>query len=132
MGYATLVAVATDAAGQKAIGTRTVIVNRLSPPSLSLSVSPSRDRSAPYTFRATGRLGRTNAQNIAQECAGTVVVSYTVGGTTVSKSARVKSDCSYSASTSLRTRGSVKVKAAFAGNSVYSSRSSSTRTVRAG
>ena len=60
------------------------------------------------------------------------MVRYTVGGTTVSKSARLKSDCSYSTSASLRKPGSVKVKATFAGNSVYSSRSSATKTVRAG
>jgi hypothetical protein len=133
VGFSTLVAVATDAGAQKAIATRTVIVNRLSPASVTLAVSPARDRSSPYTFRATGRLSRgPAAQNIKQECAGTVVVTFTQGRNVIAKSARVGSDCAYSASASFRTRGSVKVKAAFAGNSVYSSRSSSTRTVRAG
>ena len=96
VGNPTLVAVATDASGQKAIDTRTVQINRLAPSSLSLRVSPSRDRSSPYTFTASGKLGRKNAQSISAECRGTVVVTFKVGRTTFSKSASVKRDCTWS------------------------------------
>ena len=54
VGRNTLIATAIDGANQATSAVRPVTVNRFRPTSLSLSVSPARDRRAPYAFHARG------------------------------------------------------------------------------
>ena len=75
VGRNTLVAVAIDGANQTASLVRAVTVRRFAPGQLELSLRPSRDRSAPYAFRATGRLLRPNTVSPSQGCSGTVTIT---------------------------------------------------------
>ena len=58
VGRNTLVAIAVDSAGQTTSVVRAVTVRRFTLAELSLSLRPSRDRTAPYSFRVTGPLQR--------------------------------------------------------------------------
>jgi len=128
VGRTALVAVATDGAGQATTAVRLVTVQPFAP-SLSLSLKPSRDKKAPYKFKASGTLTKAGA------CSGTVTVTAKAGKKTVAtKSAKVSSSCKYSASLTFKTRPSSKLKisAKFGGNSSTAAKSASSRNARLG
>ena len=89
-------------------------------PSLSLKVTPKRDRRAPYRFTAKGEV---SAPSVVGACAGRVTVRIKRGKRTLSsRTVDVRSDCTYRARFKLSTRAArrtrLKVKAAFKGNDV--------------
>ncbi len=103
-------------------------------PRLSLAVTPGRDRTAPFRFRATGALALPAGTAKAACTPGRVIVRVTSGAKTVAaRTADLKANCTFSARLELsrRTRrGALKVTATFAGNAVLSPATSRTRTVR--
>ena len=135
VGRNTLVAVATDGANQTASLVRAVTVRRFAPGQLELALRPSRDRSAPYAFRAAGRLLRPNTVSPSQGCSGTVTITAKRGTRAVgTQRAKLTRTCEYVATLRFRTRvGSrLRLVAKFGGNDVLSSRSSRSRTARLG
>jgi hypothetical protein len=133
VGPDTLVAIATDTAGQTATAIRPVRVARFTPRRLSARVTPTHDRRAPYRFRASGTLSQPTGVTRAQGCKeGIVSVRVRRGATTVSTHrTNLRRNCTYSTTVTGRA-GSLHIRAQFLGNGVLAPRTSSTRTVHAG
>jgi Ca2+-binding RTX toxin-like protein len=136
LGRNTLTATSYDAAGQTASSVRPVVVTRFSPKKLSLKVSPTKDKSASYTFTASGALTRSTTVSKTLNCTGSVKVSIKAGSKTLkSKTVRLSKSCKYKATLSLPTRsgfpsnGKLKLRAVFAGNTTIAGKNSSTKTV---
>jgi Ca2+-binding RTX toxin-like protein len=140
VGRNTLIAVAVDTSGQAGIAITTVRVDRFAPRGLTARVTPSRDRFAPYRFRARGTLQLPAAVTRAQGCGQGIVSVQVKRGTRTISTRRVtlKSDCSYSSTVTFtdRTRlgptGRLRFTARFLGNGVLGIRSARTVTARAG
>ena len=136
VGANTLLATAVDGRGQ--IGTATVIVrvSRFTPQKVSATVTPSRDRSAPYRFRTRGTVSLPPQVTRAQGCrSGRVSIQFTRGRTVISsRRAALRRDCTYTSSStfSRRRRGRLSVRARFMGNATLAARRAPTRSVRAG
>ena len=133
VGSDTLVAIATDTAGQSATAIRSVRVARFTPRQLSARVTPAHDGRTPYRFRASGTLSPPTGVTRAQGCKeGIVSVRVRRGATTVStRRATLRRNCTYSTTVTGRA-GSLRVRAQFLGNGVLAPRTSPTRTVHAG
>jgi len=135
VGRNALVAIAVDTAGQTTSVVRAITVQRFRSSSLSLRLRPSRDRRAPYRFRATGALRRPPAVAPSQGCSGQVRITAKRGKRTVSTTrTKLSRNCEYAKTISFRTRvGSrLRLTARFEGNDVIASRSSRSRTARLG
>jgi hypothetical protein len=129
VGRNTLIATAIDGADQATSVVRPVIVNRFRPTSLSLRVSPSRDRRAPYAFHTRGRLAG------AGSCSGSVRITAKAGRRTVSsRRARLSRNCNYALTVRFRSRPAKRLRftARFDGNSATLTRTSRKRTARLG
>jgi hypothetical protein len=122
-----VVAVAADGAGQTAQDHRHVVVQRFTPPGLSLDVTPSNDPSPPFTWVTSGRLRLPDGLSRRAACRtrGYVTIQFQVGRTTFDTvRKRIKRDCTYSRRTAFRIRqrllgrGRVRVVARFLGNDV--------------
>ena len=135
VGRNTLIAVAVDGANQTTSVVRPVSVRRFTPPELTLSPRPSRDRRAPYAFRITGTLRRPTTVSPSQGCSGTVTLRARAGRRTAStRRATLSMNCEYSVILRFRSRvaSRVRLTARFGGNNVLSERTSRTRTIRLG
>ncbi len=118
---------------------RSPLARRARPRSVSLAVSPRRDRRAPYRFRSSGRVALPHGLTRRQACgAGTVAVQVKAGRRTVSaRRAHVRADCTYRSTVAFRARrrlgrGRLTVRARFSGNRVLLARHARARRVRAG
>lgn len=140
VGSNTLVAVATDTAGQTATALRPFRVNRFAPKQVTAKVSPSRDRRAPYKFRTTGTVLLPTGVTRGQGCGrGVVSVQVKRGSKTIStRRANLSKSCGYSSTVSFANRrrigktGRLKITARFLGNDVLGLRNAASRKVRAG
>lgn len=135
VGRNTLIAIAFDGANQTTSVVRPVTVRRFSSPGLSLKLRPSRDRRAPYSFRATGTLRRPATVSPSQGCSGRVVITAKRGSKTVGTTrTSLGRTCEYGVTVRFRSRvGSrIRLTAKFEGNDVISSRSAPGKTVRLG
>ncbi len=134
VGRNTLIATAIDTGNQTASVTRTVTVARLDARSLSLSLSPRRDRRAPYRFTVRGTLALPAAVTPAQGCAGApVTVTAKAGKRTVStRRAKLSAACTYALTISFHARPASRLRfsARFDGNTVLRPRSATGRSVR--
>lgn len=137
LGDNTLIAIASDAAGQTASSVRSVSVTRFVATSLSLKATPGRDRAAPYSFTAKGALARNTSVAKSANCAGSVKVALKAGSKTLkTKTVKLSKNCTYTARLSMPTRsgipgnGRLRLQATFAGNDTIASKKSPTRTVR--
>jgi alpha-tubulin suppressor-like RCC1 family protein len=118
-----------DTVGPVSVGARVPTRVR---PSMNLKITPRRDRSASYHFRATGKL--TGFIGDGATCFGKVKVQATNGGAAVSKRVflhRAVGGCSYTAKLTVGF-GPWKVTARFPGNGSLRERRSGTRPFRAG
>jgi Bacterial Ig domain/RTX calcium-binding nonapeptide repeat (4 copies) len=135
VGRNTLIAVAVDGANQTTSVPRPVSVRRFDPRDLGITLRPGRDRRAPYSFRASGRLQRPDIVSPSQGCSGTVTLTAKRGTKTVStKRARLSRTCEYQATFRFRSRTAsrLRFRASFGGNDVLSTKTSRTRTARLG
>ena len=135
VGRNTLVAIAVDTAGQTSSVVRAVTVRRFTSPGLSLSLRPGRDRTAPYSFRASGTLRRPTTVSPTHGCSGRVVITAKRGTKTVSTTrTSLTRMCEYAVTVRLRSKVSSRVRlvAKFEGNDVIASRSAPSRTARLG
>ena len=126
VGRNTLIAIASDGAGQTASSVRAITVRRFSPKSMTLTLRPSRDRKAPYAFGLSGKLARPDAVSPSQGCSGTVTFS--------AKRVSLTRTCEFKTTFAFKTRAASRVRfsAKFGGNGVLSSASTKTRTARLG
>ena len=134
-GRNTLVAIASDGAGQTASSVRAITVRRFSPKSMSLTLRPSRDRKAPYAFGLSGKLTRPDAVSPSQGCSGTVTFSAKRGTKLITaKRVSLTRTCEFKTTFAFKTRAASRVRfsAKFGGNGVLSSASTKTRTARLG
>jgi len=135
VGRNTLVAIAVDTAGQTSSVVRAVTVRRFTSPGLSLSLRPDRDRTAPYSFRATGTLRRPTTVSPTHGCSGRVVITAKRGTKSVSTTrTSLTRTCEYAVTVRFRSKVSSRVRlvAKFQGNDVIASRSAPSRTARLG
>lgn len=140
VGRNTLIVAAFDTTGQTGTAITTVRVARFGPRGLSSRVTPSRDRRAPYRFRATGSLQLPTGVTRAQGCGdGIVSVQVKRSRTTIStRRVALRRDCSYSSTVTFNDRrrlgrtGRLRFTARFLGNEVLGTRAAPTRTARAG
>ena len=134
IGRNTLVALAIDTSEQSASAVRDVTIGKFSPRSVSLAVTPARDRSAPYAFTARGTVQRPAGVSTAQGCrSGSVRVDVTRGGRRIARqTVKLTRACTYTARVGVRGSGRLTFRARFNANSVLTARSSSRRTTRAG
>jgi 6-phosphogluconolactonase (cycloisomerase 2 family) len=123
----------------KGTGTGTIgndDVKRLKP-RIALSVTPARDRRAPFRYTASGTVRRPAGVGAANACTGIVRVQYRSGGRTIaSGSTAVLANCRFRLVTSFsnarRIRGGrLTVAARFAGNRFLLPARSASRSVRA-
>jgi Ca2+-binding RTX toxin-like protein len=137
LGRNTLVAVATDTAGQTAAALNTVVVPRFVPKALSARTSPKKDATAPRKFTTKGKVGLPTGVTAAQGCVGGhVSVQFRVGKNTVSnRRVATAADCSYKSAVSFQVPkrlGKAKkltVLVRFLGSSVLGPRSAKRYTV---
>ena len=135
VGRNTLIAVAVDGAGQTTSIIRVVDVRRFGSPGLGLALRPSRDRTAPYAYRATGRLLRPATVSPSQGCTGQVTITAKRGSKTVATHrTSLSRNCEYETTVRFRSKFASKLRltAKFGGNDVLSTRTARSRTVRLG
>jgi hypothetical protein len=137
VGADTLIAIATDTAGQTATAIQVVDVDTFAAP-LSERVTPARDTRAPYRFRITGRLSLPPTVTVAQACTpGVVSVQVKAGSRTIStRRANLRRDCTYGLSVAFADRRrfgsarSLRFTARFAGNPLLKAAQATSRSGR--
>jgi hypothetical protein len=135
VGRNTLVAVATDGAGQTTTAVRPITVRRFAVVAMTLSLKPSRDRRKPYKFSLSGRITRPETVSPSQGCSGSITFSAKRATKLItSRRVRLTRTCEYKATFTFRTRAASRVRfqAKFSGNEVLSEASSKVRTARLG
>jgi hypothetical protein len=134
VGANTLIAVATDTAGQTAAAFRELSFDRFAG---SLTVTPrrARDRRRPFAWRGTGRLA-TQAAPLG--CTGQVTLTLRRGRRALlTRRIRLKRDCSFAFSLRLKRgakvgNGRLALGAAFGGNDLVGPAAATATVVRAG
>lgn len=124
---------------------RTVVVNQPPPPpppaqrllpTLRFNVTPARDRTAPYRFRAVGGVVLPRTVSAAQGCAeGFVSVQVKRGARTIStRRVGLKADCGFSSTVTFarRLRGRLTMTVRFLGNAALLPRTARPVALRAG
>jgi TolB protein len=132
--------VARNAIGTATGADQTFRTNRATPQSLTSRARPRRDRSLPFRYVVSGRLGLPSTVTAAQACSGSVSIRVKRGRRTItSRRARLSGSCKYRKALVVRStrrlgraRGVLKVTVTFRGNGVLTSRRARTRLVRFG
>jgi hypothetical protein len=136
VGRQTIVAIAIDARGQTGTAFRTLSVGRFAPARLSARFTPRRDRAAPYSFTASGRVSLPAGVSAAQGCDGTVAVVIARGRAALaSRVLPVRGDCTYRGRLPLSSRaavGALTGRVRFGGNGVLRPMSARSASLRAG
>ena len=138
VGKTTLVAIATDTAGQTGAALRGVRVSRFTSPGVSARTTPRRDARRPFRFTTSGRVRMPAGVTRAQGCAtGDVAVVVKAGNKTIStRRSALTRTCSYRSSVSFRSRkrftkrGRLTVRVRFLGNAVLGPRRAKSVAVR--
>jgi Ca2+-binding RTX toxin-like protein len=97
LGRNTLVAIATDTAGQTSTALNSVTVPRFVPMAITAKTTPKKDGNVPYAFRTSGRVLPPAGVSDAVGCSGGhVTVAFRAGKKTVSsRRVATKADCTY-------------------------------------
>jgi len=140
VGRNTLVAMAVDERGQTGTATRALRLRRFTPLRLTSSVTPSRERMAPYRFRARGTVSLPAQVRRSQGCgSGLVRVQIRRGATIISsRHVTLRKNCTYSSTATFKNRsrlgrsGRLTVRARFLGNRTLGTKTAPIRRVRAG
>jgi outer membrane protein assembly factor BamB len=138
VGRTTLVAVATDGAGQTAAALRNVTVNRFAPRSVTATTKPSRDARRPFRFTTSGVVRMPAGIKRGQGCGGGAVsVQIKAARKTIStRRARLSRTCTYRSRVTFRSRnrfpksGRLTVRVRFLGTAVLAPRRAKTATLR--
>ena len=130
VGRATLVAVATDSAGQTGTALRSVRVSRFAPRSVTATTTRGGLR-----FTTVGRVRRPSAITAKDACgSGYVSVQIQAARKTIaSRRVQLSRSCTYRSRVTFRSpkRGKLTVRARFLGNAVLAPRGAKASTVRA-
>ena len=127
VGRTSLVAIATDSAGQTATAIQRLRIPRIRPESLAARTRQVGDS---RTVVTTGRLRRPDGVSRRDACEGEVAVTYKRDGRTIAVAeTELESDCTYRVREQVRF-GQIRVRARFYGNDVLTAVSSAARTVR--
>jgi hypothetical protein len=136
VGRNTLVAIASDALGQTASSVRTVTVDRFTVTTVSLTLKPTKDKSAPWKFTASGKLTLPATVGTAACADGVVAVIAKAGSRTIStRTDDLSKTCAYSVTVTFTNKkrfpsnGKLKFQASFRGNIALQAKRSSTKTV---
>jgi hypothetical protein len=132
--------VARNAIGTTAGADQTFQTNRAKPLSMTARVRPRRDRELPFRYVVRGRLGLPAVVPAVNGCRGRVSIRVKRGKRTVlARRARLSSSCRYRRVLSFKStrrlrasRGRLKVRVVFPGNTVLSRRVGPARFVRFG
>ena len=138
VGRNTLVATAIDSAQQTTTAARSVRVGRFDVAAVTASVTPRRDRRAPFRFRSSGRLQLPPGVTEAQGCGdGRVSIQVKAGRKTIStRRARVSGACTFSSTVTFRNRrrftrnGRLRFTLRFTGNEILNRTSAVARNIR--
>jgi hypothetical protein len=138
VGRTTLVAIATDTAGQTGAALRGVRVSRFTSPAVTARTTPSRDRRRPFRFTTSGIVRMPEGVTRAQGCAGgEVAVQIKAARKTIStRRVALTSTCGYRSRVSFRSRkrfpksGRLTVRARFLGSAVVGPRRAPSVRVR--
>ena len=138
VGRTTLVAVATDSAGQTGAAVRTVTVDRFLPRSLSAKTTPRTDRRRPFRFTTSGVLRLPAGVTRKQACVGGEVALQikAVRKTISTRRVALSKTCSYRSRVTFRSRnrfpktGKLTVRVRFLGNAVLAPRRATSVTLR--
>jgi hypothetical protein len=133
VGHTTLIAVATDGAGQTGAAVRSVNVSRFTPPAVTAKTKRSGLR-----FTTSGRVRRPKGVTSKQACVrGDVVVVVKAQHKTIStRRVQLTRSCTYRSRVTFRSRtrfprnGKLSVRVRFLGNAVLASRRAKSVTVR--
>lgn len=136
-GRNTLIAIAIDTSQQTATALKPAVVDRFTP-KVSVGLTPRTDRTAPYRFRAKGKVTLPTGMSKSTGCStGTVSVSTKAGSKTIStRRVNIKKDCTFSSTVSFSSRSrfgkakSLKFVARFSGNAALKVASSKSTTGR--
>jgi Tol biopolymer transport system component len=132
--------VARNAIGTTTGADQTFRTNRARPTSLTTRVRPRRDRTLPFRYVVRGRLGLPSVVPAANGCRGRVLIRVKRGKRTVlTRRARLSSSCRYRRVIAFKStrrlrasKGRLKVRVVFRGNTVLLSRRGPARFVRFG
>ena len=138
VGRTTLVAIATDTAGQTGAALRGVRVSRFSAPAVTARTTPALDRRRPFRFTTSGIVRMPAGLKRAQGCAsGDVAVQIKAARKTIStRRVALTRTCVYRSSVSFRSRnrfpkrGKLTVRVRFLGNAVLGPRRAKSVTLR--
>jgi Ca2+-binding RTX toxin-like protein len=136
VGKDTLTAMVIDTSQQSATALRTVTVPRFAPSKVTSKTTPSRDRTAPFTFRTRGTVVLPTGVTTALGCHGVVTVIFKAGGKTVSaRNANLSRTCTFSRKVTFSIPRrlhpkTLKVEVRFRGNAVLSAKSAPSRRVK--
>jgi Ca2+-binding RTX toxin-like protein len=134
VGRDTLVARAVDTADQSTSAVQAVTVDRFSARSLSLKLSPSRDRKAPYRFNASGKLTLPTPVSRTQGCGdGQITITVKAGKKTVAtRRTSISRVCEYKLRITFphRPASTLRFTARFSGNDVMQAKAAPSRTGR--
>jgi hypothetical protein len=138
VGKTTLVAIATDTAGQTGAALRGVRVSRFSSPAVTARTTPSRDRRRPFRFTTRGIVRMPAGVTRAQGCAsGDVAVVVKAARKTIStRRVALTRTCGYRSRVTFRSRkrfpksGRLTVRVRFLGNAVLGPRRAKSVAVR--
>jgi hypothetical protein len=105
-------------------------------PAVTSTVTPARDRRAPFKYKVRGKLIRPPSVSPSRGCRGSVTIRFKAGRKLVLlRRARVKGTCRYGVRVRVRLRAHpriLRVSVRFGGNTVLKARSAPVRKVRAG
>jgi Ca2+-binding RTX toxin-like protein len=138
LGRNTLVAIATDTAGQTSAALNSVTVPRFVPKSISAKTTPKTDAKAPYKYKTSGRVTPPTGVTNLQGCTGGhVTIAFRAGKKTVSsRRVATKANCTYSSSVTFRIASRLSSKLTvlvrFTGSSVLGPRSHKSYSVKVG
>jgi Ca2+-binding RTX toxin-like protein len=136
VGKDTLTAMVIDTRQQSATALRTVTVPRFTPSKVNSKTTPSRDSTAPFTFKTSGTVVLPSGVTPGLGCHGVVTVVFKAGGKTVSaRNANLSRTCRFSRKVTFRLSSrlhpkSLKVEVKFRGNAVLSAKSAKRRHVK--
>jgi hypothetical protein len=136
VGRDTLIARAVDSADQSTSAVQAVTVRRFSAKAFTLKLAPSRDKTAPYRFTASGTLTLPAPVAPTQGCLGgqVTITAKAAGKTIVTRHVSVSRHCEYQLKLSFaHRRGSqLRIGARFGGNDVMSAKAAPTRIAKTG
>jgi Ca2+-binding RTX toxin-like protein len=136
VGRTAITAVAYDTSQQTASAIHSVLVPRFTVKSISFKTKPSKDTTAPFTFKTSGKINLPSGVTKANGCKGTATITFKAGKKTISsRHAKVSKSCTFSKKVTFSIPSrlhpkTLRVHVAFGGNAVLLPKGSSNKKVK--